>query len=344
MNQGTQLNIKTIMQDLFQGQDLSSEQSSELFENMLAGNLSDIEISAVLMALKIKGETGTEISALVNVLRARANPINRPSGLFADCCGTGGDGLKTFNVSTAAALTVASCGLSVVKHGNRASSSPSGSADIIERSGVPLNATPEQTMELLFKHKFCFLFAPAYHPLVGQVMPVRKTLATATIFNLAGPLANPTVPEIQLMGVCDQKLLKPMAEVLQNIGCKKGLVVYGSGLDEIALHDETLAILVEPDSMTEMVITPESLGVTRQALDSIQLHDDDPKEVFDAVVSGQASEAKLDMVAINAGMVLWLAGKAEEQNEAVAMAKNALVNGKVSETLNAIAQSCSKWS
>ena len=329
--------MKHAMQKLFQGQDLNAEEAVILFESVLLGEQSDIEISAILTALKVKGETGTEISSLVKVLRQHAQPIDKPSGVYADCCGTGGDGLGTFNVSTAAALTVPACGLTMVKHGNRSSSSPSGSADIIEQSGVPLDLTPTQCSELLNKENFCFLFAPAYHPLVGHVMPVRKTLATATIFNLAGPLANPTAPEIQLMGVCEQRLLKPMAEVLQQIGCRRALVVYGSGLDEVALHGPTEAILVDGDNIEAMQISPADFGVTTQPLDRIQLHkDDNPLQVFQEVIAGTASSAKLDMVAINAGSLLWLAELADNLKDGYAMALDALTSGKVASKLAAI--------
>ena len=329
------------LKELLNGNSLNDEQAQQLFETMLGGDLSDIEISAALTALKINGETGVEIATLVNLLRERAVKIEKPGAMFADCAGTGGDGLGTFNVSTAAALTASVCGVPILKHGNRASSSPSGSADIIEKMGFPLDLTPEQTSVVFNKTGFAFIFAPAFHPLVGRVMPVRKTLATATIFNLAGPLANPAAPQIQLMGVCDKALLQPMAEVLQRIGCQKGLVVYGSGLDEVAIHAATEAIVVTPDSREAITLSVADFGVD---LSTIQLGNDDPLEVFESVLSGTADQAKLEMVAINTAAIIWLADKAPDLKQATAMALEALTSGEVKQQMTNIVEAIGQLS
>ena len=165
-------------------------------------------------------------------------------------------------------------------------------------------------------------------------MPVRKTLATATIFNLAGPLANPTSPPVQLMGVCDEALLEPMADVLQRIGCQRGLVVYGAGLDEVAPHEQTKAILVEPDEIQPMTIDVGEFGLTPRPLSTIQLGpNDDAKAVFDSVLEGTADEAKIDMVAINTGTLLWLAEQAPSLKAGADMARTALVEGRVAKHL-----------
>lgn len=321
------------LKELLSGDTLDENSAQSLFQSMLDGELTDIEISAALTALKLHQETGIEIAALVNLLRERAVKIDKPGVKFADCAGTGGDGLGTFNVSTAAALTASVCGVPILKHGNRASSSPSGSADIIEKMGHPLDLTAEQVTQLFNETGFAFVFAPAFHPLVGRVMPVRKTLATATIFNLAGPLANPAAPQVQLMGVCDKALLQPMAEVLQRIGCARGLVVYGSGLDEVAIHATSDAILVTPDSMEEMTLNVDDFGVSMHPLSTIQLADDDPVQVFEDVISGQADRAKLEMVAINTAAIIWLAEKAPDLRTATTMAMDALTTGKVKQHL-----------
>lgn len=328
--------MKKIMQALYRGENLSSGACDELFKAMLGGDMSDIEIAGVLIALKVKGESGEEVASLVKLLRERAEPISRPDGLYADCCGTGGDGLGTFNVSTAAALTASACGLPMVKHGNRAASSPSGSADIIELCGIDLAMPANALSRLLNELGFCFLFAPAFHPLVGKVMPVRRGLATSTIFNLAGPLANPTSPPVQLMGVCEESLLQPMADVLQRIGCEKGLVVYGAGLDEVAIHDATQAILVTPDEQQPMTIDVSDFGVPNHELSSIQLKGQDPKAVFESVIEGRADDAKLDMVAINTGALLWLAGEAPSLKAGAETARTALEEGRVANHLQSL--------
>ncbi|MEL0067591.1 MAG: anthranilate phosphoribosyltransferase [Gammaproteobacteria bacterium] len=324
------------IKQLLGGDALDVTDAEALFESMLGGALNDIEISAALTALKMRGESGVEIATLVSMLRERAVKIDKPEAIFADCAGTGGDGLGTFNVSTAAALTAVTCGVPILKHGNRASSSPSGSADIIERVGFDLALSPEQLSTVFNQTGFAFIFAPAFHPLVGRVMPVRKTLATATIFNLAGPLANPAAPPVQLMGVCDRALLKPMAEVLQRIGCRKGLVVYGSGLDEVAIHDATEAVYVTQQDMTEMTLTVEDFGVDKQSLQSIQLGDDDALDVFNAVIDGVADEAKLATVAINTAAIIWLADKAPDLRTATEMAMLALTEKRVRAKLDEI--------
>ena len=322
--------------ELLNGESLTEANAQTLFQSMLGGELSDIEISAALTALKMRRETGVEISSLVNLLRERAVKIAKPVGIFADCAGTGGDGLGTFNVSTASALTAAACGLPMLKHGNRASSSPSGSADIIEKMGFDLALDPTKLSALYSATDFAFLFAPAFHPLVGRVMPVRKALATATIFNLAGPLANPAAPPIQLMGVCDKSLLQPMAEVLQRIGCQRGLVVYGAGLDEVAIHSVTDAILVTTDEMTPLSLSVKDFGIPQHDLSTIQLAGDDPITVFEDVIAGRASDAKLQMVAINTAAILWLAGKADSLKTGTEMAYQALKDGLVERKLTAI--------
>ena len=324
------------LNDLLDGTSLGQQQARQLFESMLDGEMTDIEISAALTALKLNGETGVEIATLVNLLRERAVKIDEQDCIVADCAGTGGDGLGTFNVSTAAALTASACGLPMLKHGNRASSSPSGSADIIEKVGFKLDLTPAQLSSVFEKTGFAFIFAPAFHPLVGRVMPVRRTLATATIFNLAGPLANPAAPGVQLMGVCDEKLLVPMAEVLQRIGCEKGLVVYGAGLDEVAIHDQTKAMYVTQTEIKPMTLSVADFGVEQHDLSAIQLGSDDPLEVFEAVIDGSAAQAKLDMVAINTAAILWLADRAPDLSSATEMALTALTTGQVKKHLDVI--------
>ncbi len=326
-----------LINDLYAGNDLSFENSTALFEEMLSGEMDPIIISSILTALKTKGEASSEIAGLVKTMRKGAKTIGTPqSSIYADCCGTGGDGFNTFNVSTASAFVAATCGLSMVKHGNRSVSSKFGSADIIEAIGIDLASTAEKTKQCLDLHDFCFLFAPAYHPLMAHVVPVRKKLATSTIFNLAGPLANPAAPPVQLMGVCREELCKPLAEVLLQLNCKRALVVYGAGLDEIALHDKTTAVMVDDGSIVEMELTPEDAGLERQPLEAIQLNDEDPVQLFLDVLSGNGSKAMTDVVALNTGTLLWLAGNYDSIKLATSIAKKAILEGAVAEKVKAI--------
>ena len=263
--------MQNIIEKLYQKQHLSITDSELLFKNMLAGELEPVVISAILMALKVKGETADEVAGLVKTIRSVAEPFPSVDGLYADCCGTGGDGFNTFNVSTASAFVAAECGLKMVKHGNRSVSSRYGSADVIEALGIDINATAKRAKACLDLNQYTFLYAPKYHPLMAHVGPVRKKLATGTIFNLAGPLANPAAPPVQLMGVSRKELCLPLAEVLQKLDCKRALVVCGSGLDEIALHGDTTAVMVDDGKIINMTLKPEDAGLDYQPLQAIQL-------------------------------------------------------------------------
>ncbi|MFT5520901.1 MAG: anthranilate phosphoribosyltransferase [Enterobacterales bacterium] len=329
--------MQALIEKLYQKQDLTFSESEQLFENILSGNTDPIVISAILMALKIKGETADEVAGLVKTLRNVAEPYPKLKGLYADCCGTGGDGLNTFNVSTASAFVAAECGLTIVKHGNRSVSSRSGSADIIEALGIDIMATAERSKQCLDLHQYAFLFAPKYHPLMAHVGPVRKQLATGTIFNLAGPLANPAAPPIQLMGVNRKELCQPLAEVLQKLECKRALVVYGSGLDEVALHGDTTAVMVDDGVIKPLLLTPKDAGLDYQSLESIQLKPiDDPLDVFQTVLAGKGSKAMTDMVSFNTGTLLWLSGQYDSIKTATTIANQAILDGAVANKLAAI--------
>jgi len=329
--------MKQLIETLYRGDDLSFDDSRELFKQMFTGSMEAATIAGILIALKVKGEKSTEIAALVQTLRECAVAFDSPKGLYADSCGTGGDGLNTLNVSTASAFVAAECGLPMVKHGNRSVSSRFGSADIIEALGIDLDSSTEKSRQCLDENGYSFIFAPKYHPLMASVTPVRKQLATPTIFNLAGPLANPAAPPVQLMGVCRQELCQTLAEVLLHLDCKRALVVYGSGLDEIALHGETTAVMVDNGELRQMTINPEDVGLSRQPLEAIQLKEtDQPVEVFLDVLQGRGSVAMTDIVALNTGTLLWLAGLFDSIKQATSIAKQTILDGAVANRLSRI--------
>jgi len=329
--------MKQLIETLYRGETLSFSDARILFKEMFTGSLDPATIAGILIALKVKGEASSEIAALVKTLRECAVPFSSPKGLFADSCGTGGDGLNTLNVSTASAFVAAECGLPMVKHGNRSVSSRFGSADIIEALGIDLDSSNDKSRECLDLHNYSFIFAPKYHPLMASVTPVRKQLATPTIFNLAGPLANPAAPPVQLMGVCRKELCQTLAEVLLQLDCKRALVVYGAGLDEIALHDETTAVMVDNGKLSQLTLTPEEAGLSRQPLQAIQLDDSDqPVEIFLDVLKGNGTVAMTDIVAFNSGTLLWLAGLYDSIYEATKVAKQTIVDGAVVNRLSAI--------
>src|SRR5881398_381969 len=248
---------------LLSGEDLPSDDSEHLFERLVLGKLEPAEIAGMLIALRMKGETAEELIGAARALSAAALPFDRPDYLYADCCGTGGDGSGLINVSTATAFVAAAAGLPIAKHGNRSVSSRCGSADVIEALGAKIEIGPEKTRALLDETGFCFLFAPAYHPGMKHAGLVRRQLEVRTVMNLLGPCINPARPPVQLLGVADPKMLRRIAQTLAAMGVERALVVHGSGLDEVALHGETRAIRLSGNEIEELEITPEDAGIER---------------------------------------------------------------------------------
>ncbi|HET7281344.1 MAG TPA: anthranilate phosphoribosyltransferase, partial [Sphingomicrobium sp.] len=218
---------------LLAGEDLTVDESQHLFERLVLGRLEPAEIAGMLIALRMKGETVEEMIGAARALSAAAEPFERPDYLYADCCGTGGDGSGLINVSTATAFVAAAAGLPIAKHGNRSVSSRCGSADVLEALGARIEVPPATARKLLDQTGFCFLFAPAYHPGMKHAALVRRQLSVRTIMNLLGPCINPARPPVQLLGVADPRMLRRIAQTLQAMGVSEALVVHGSGLDEV---------------------------------------------------------------------------------------------------------------
>jgi len=289
-----------------------------------------------LIALKAKGETAAEIAGAARAMRDAATRLrsDRPVG---DTCGTGGDGAGTINISTAAAFVAASAGVPVAKHGNRSVSSRCGSADVLERAGIKIDAAPEVSRRALREASLCFLFAPQYHPGVRHAMPVRRGLGVRTLFNLLGPLANPAEPEFQLMGVYDPRLCTLAAETLHRLGCRRALVVHGAGLDEIALHAPTVAAKLEDGQVTTTTLTPDGLGLTPAPLEALRGGEPDAAAAWlEDLLAGNGARAHRDAVAANAGALLWLAGRAEGLTDGVAEAGARIDDGAAMVTLEAL--------
>jgi anthranilate phosphoribosyltransferase len=314
---------------LLSGEDLPIEDAEHLFERLVLGRLEPAEIAGMLIALRMKGETADEMIGAAQALSAAALPFERPSYLFADCCGTGGDGSGSINVSTAAAFVAAACGLPVAKHGNRSVSSRCGSADVLEALGARIDVSPDRARAMLDEIGFCFLFAPAYHPGMKHAALVRRQLSVRTVMNLLGPCINPARPPVQLLGVADPRMLRRIAEVLGAMGVRQALVVHGSGLDEVALHGETRAIRLSDGEMTEFVMSPEDAGLKRAPLDVVVGGDAEENAArLRALLAGQGSQAEADLVALNAGALLMVAGLSEDLRMGVALARDALRSGK----------------
>ena len=319
---------------LLDGNDLDRAESRRLFSRIVEGSLSEPLMAAAFVALRVKGETSDELIGAAEALRGAARAFPAPAYLFADSCGTGGDFSGSINVSTAAGLVAAACGLPVVKHGNRSFTSKCGSADVLEALGARLDLDPLESRDILDQSRFCFLLAPLYHPGVAHAGPVRRALKVRTIMNLLGPCLNPARPGVQLLGVADPKLLRPIAETLRALGVSRALVVHGSGLDEVALHGFTQAISLEDGHLEEFEITPEQAGLDRMPLRRIR--GGSPAENakrLGALLGGRGGEADTAIVGLNAGALLMTAGHAASLREGVDMAFDALRSGAANRVL-----------
>ncbi|HXG81377.1 MAG TPA: anthranilate phosphoribosyltransferase, partial [Sphingomicrobium sp.] len=312
------------------------EDAEHLFERLVLGKLEPAEIAGMLIALRMKGETAEEMIGAARGLFAAAQPFDRPDYLFADCCGTGGDGSGLINVSTAVAFVAAACGLPVAKHGNRSVSSRCGSADVLEALGARIDVDPATARKLLDETGFCFLFAPAYHPGMKHAALVRRQLQVRTVMNLLGPCINPARPPVQLLGVADPKMLRRIAQTLDAMAVDEALVVHGSGLDEVALHGETRAIRLSNGEISELVITPEDAGIERAPLNVVTGGDVEENAVrFRALLHGQGSRPEQDITILNAAALLLTAGKTQSLGEGAELAREGLLSGRAGAVLDA---------
>lgn len=320
-----------LLEQLLQGQSLQAEQATALMEAWLAEELEPVLTGALLAALRAKGVNGEELAAMAQVLRqACPLPGPRPDLPLVDTCGTGGDGANTFNISTAVAFVAAACGAHVAKHGNRSASGKVGSADVLEAAGLNLKAAPAQVVAALEPAGVTFLFAPGWHPALVGLAPLRRVLGVRTVFNLLGPLVNPLRPDTQVLGVGAADLLDPMADALARLGLQRAVVVHGhGGLDEASLSGSSQLRLIEAGQVRAETITPEAVGLAgapMRALVGGELADN--QAILEAVLQGRATDPQRDVVALNAALVLWAAGRADSVAAAVPLALEAMASGQ----------------
>lgn len=323
--------IRAAIAELAEGRDLSAETMGAAMREIMGGEATPAQIGAFLVALRIKGETVTEIAAAAQVMRELATPVPVPAALRAhlvDVVGTGGDAGGLFNVSTASAFVVAAAGGRVAKHGNRAVSGRSGAADLLEAAGASLGITPQQAAQLLEELGVAFLFAPTYHAAMRHAIGPRRELGLRTMFNLLGPLTNPAGARRLLLGVFDARWLAPLAQVMGELGAEHVLVVCSEdGLDEISLAAPTRYAELRDGQVRSGTLTPEDLGVARSALDALRAAD--PQQSLALVrqaLSGQGAPA--DLVALNAGAAIHVAGLAPSLSDGVARAREILASGE----------------
>ena len=316
------------LEGLYRGESLTSIESEQLFGEVLRGEMDPLVLSSLLTALKVKGESPSEIVGAAKALIAAAKHFPRPDYEFCDIVGTGGDGLHTINISTTAAIVGATCGIKVAKHGNRSVSSKTGSSDLLDKLGIKLDMSPETARHCLDEANICFLFAPQYHSGMRFAAPVRQALKTRTIFNVLGPLINPARPTYQLMGVYSELLLEPIAETLRELGLQKGMVVYGSGLDEIAIHGETQVAEIHGEHIRYHTLTPTDFGLKYYTLEAIRGGDpDENRKITEKLLAGKGTDAQQAAIAINLSPLLVMGGKADDLKQGAELAIETLRSG-----------------
>ena len=302
--------FKDALNQLLNGQDLSHDQMLAMMQQVMGGELTTAQISALLIALRLKGETVDEITAAATVMRELSTKVNiKDTAHLIDTCGTGGDGIQTFNVSTVSAFVAAAAGAKVAKHGGRSVSSTCGSADVLEELGVDVNKTPDEVADSVDAIGIGFMFAPNHHSAMKHAAPVRKELGIRTIFNLLGPLTNPAAARRQVMGVFDRALTGKLAQVLQKLGSEHVLVVHGAdGMDEISLTGDTYVAELKSGKVTEYTVNPTQFGLAIHRLKDIQIQNAaESKAMIMDVLNGKTG-APRDIVLLNAGAAIYVAG------------------------------------
>lgn len=320
--------IKEAIVKLSRKENLTYEEALEVMNEIMEGKASDIQMASYLTALAIKGETIDEINASAYGMRSHCVKLLHDMDVL-EIVGTGGDGSNSFNISTTSSLVIASAGVPVAKHGNRAASSKSGAADVLEALGVNIKITPERSTELLKKISICFLFAQNYHIAMKYVAPVRKELGIRTVFNILGPLSNPAGANMELMGVYDASLVEPLAEVMSKLGVRRGMVVYGMDkIDEISSSSETKVCEIRDGWFQTYMIKPEDFGLVRSTKEELVGGTaEENARITMGILKGEDHSGRRTAVLMNAGAALYLAGKSDSISEGIKLAGSLIDSG-----------------
>ena len=335
--------IKEAIIKLSKKRDLTYTEAENVMDEIMSGQATPVQMSAYLTALSLKGETIDEITASAAGMRAHCIKLLHDMDVL-EIVGTGGDGANSFNISTTSSLVIAAGGVPVAKHGNRAASSKSGAADVLEALGVKITLTPERSAEILKKINICFLFAQNYHIAMKYVAPIRKELSIRTVFNILGPLSNPAGANMELMGVYDQALVEPLAQVMANLGVNRGMVVYGQdSLDEISMCAPTSVCEIKDGKFTSYEITPEQFGYTRCEKGARTGGTPaENAEITKAILKGEEKCAKRQAVCLNAGAALYIAGKADSVEAGVKLAESLIDSGAALKKLEEFVEETNK--
>ena len=332
------MKITEVLPSLKNNEDLSEEEMSLVVQEILEGSCKDAQIIDFLAALSSKGESVDEIVGAASVMRKLSQKVVVSTEGLVDTCGTGGSGIGIFNVSTAASFVASACGAKVAKHGNRTATRKSGSADLLEQAGISLKLNPSQVGRCIEEVGIGFMFAPAHHSAMKHVAGPRKEMGVKTIFNILGPLTNPANAPNQVMGVYTKRWLKPMAEVLKELGSKHVLVVHSKdSLDEISIADETYVTELINGSIKEYTICPEDFGFSRHSIDDLLVQSPEESLLLVKEALRGENEVAASMVAMNAGAVLYAANVVKDIKQGVLLAKDAIESKKGLKKLNELA-------
>jgi anthranilate phosphoribosyltransferase len=314
---------------LMRGENLSRVEASAFLESLLDGAATDGQIAAALVALALKGETVDELTGIAAAMRARAVPVRPQTERFLDTAGTGSSCAKTFNVSTAAAFVIAGAGLSVAKHGNRAVTSRSGSSDVLTALGVGVTASPEVSAKCLNDLGICFMFAPLYHGTTARVAAIRRELGVRTVFNLLGPLTNPAGAPYQLVGVCEARLVEPVAQTLAALGTRRAWVVHGlDGLDEVTLAEKTMVAEAMDGMVKTFEVGPADFGLRPSSLEDLAVDGAEASaRIIREVLCESRDDAARDLIVANAAAGLFVGGAAGDLREGAGLAANSIETG-----------------
>ncbi len=335
--------IQDAIHQVINNKDLDYDTARAVMTEMMDGTATDVQMATLLTGLRMKGETITEITACAEIMREKAVKLKHKMPVM-DIVGTGGDEAGSFNISTTSAFVAAAGGIHIAKHGNRSVSSRSGAADVLERLGAVLTLTPEQSEQVLEETGICFLFAQAYHLSMKNVAPVRKGMSERTIFNILGPLSNPAGATMQLLGVYDQALVEPLAQVLVNLGVTRGVAVCGNGMDEASLVGANTICEIRFGKTTYYSIHPEDLGMNPCTLEDLKGGTpEENAEITKGILNGSIHGPKRDVVALNAGIALYLGIDDISLKEGIQLAQELIDSGKAYEKLEQFVQATQQF-
>jgi anthranilate phosphoribosyltransferase len=338
--------IKKAISKVVERIDLEEEEMAQVMEKIMGGVVTPSQMSAILVALRMKGESISEITGAAKVMREKSTKIKSNHAVVVDLCGTGGDQHGTFNISTVASLIVAGAEIPVAKHGNRSVSSQVGSADVLEELGVNINLSPKGSEKCLNELGIAFLFAPIYHPATKNVSQLRKEIGTRTIFNVLGPITNPAGIKHQVMGVYSEALLEPMAKVLRNLGYVRAKVVHATDrLDEITVTGKTQIAELKEGIVKTYQLDPADLGFKRRKLEELKGgNTKENAQILLSILRGEEREAKRDIAVLNAAAGILVSGGADDMKEAITRAEESIETRKALSKLNELIKFTRSWS